>query len=66
MIDRAAELRLKAEACRRLAELCDDSAREAVWLERADHWEHLATKAAKGQPRRAVPKKARADIKRKF
>jgi hypothetical protein len=66
MIDEAAQLRMKAEACRRLAELSDDFAREALWLRRADHWEQLATEAAKAQGRRAVPKKARDPIKRKF
>jgi hypothetical protein len=64
VFDEAAQLRLKTEACRRLAELFDDSAREAVWLQRADHWEQLAIKAAKAQARRALPDKAGAPIKR--
>jgi hypothetical protein len=37
----------KAEACRRLADLADDEQRKALWIERADHWEQLAVKAAK-------------------
>jgi hypothetical protein len=64
--DKAAQLRLKAEACRRLAELCDDAERGALWLERADHWENFAIKAAKGQARGAASNNARAAIKRKF
>jgi hypothetical protein len=50
MRDAAAELRLKAEACRRLADMAaaaDDPVREALWLTRADHWEELAIDAAK-------------------
>jgi anti-sigma factor RsiW len=44
--DELAELRRKAEACRRLAGMDEDAARKALWLERADHWEKLAAKVA--------------------
>jgi hypothetical protein len=49
MHDEAAELRLKAEACRRLADLAGaaDPVRKALWLTRADQWNELADKAAK-------------------
>jgi hypothetical protein len=47
VLDDAAELRRKAEACRRLADLSDNAKRKALWLERADNWEGLAIKAAK-------------------
>lgn len=50
VFDEPAQLRQKAEACRRLADMSEDAARKALWLERADHWEQLAVKAAK-QPR---------------
>lgn len=51
-----AHLRLKAEACRRLADLTEDAEREALWLKRASDWEELATKTerklrAKSRPR---------------
>jgi len=46
--DDAAQLGLKAEACRRLADLTEDTARRTVWLERADSLERLAAKAEKG------------------
>jgi hypothetical protein len=42
-----AQLRLKAEACRRLADMSENVMREALWLDRADYWEQLATKAEK-------------------
>jgi hypothetical protein len=38
-------LRLKAEACRRLADTSEDVMRQALWLDRADHWNQLAKKA---------------------
>jgi hypothetical protein len=46
-----AQLRMKAEACRRLAELTEDAERKTVWLVRADHWESLAAKAERRQQR---------------
>jgi hypothetical protein len=46
MGDDPAQLRLKAEACRRLADITEDTQRKALWIERADHWEQLASKAA--------------------
>lgn len=54
MHDEAAELRLKAEACRRLADLAAaaDPVRKALWLTRADQWNELADKAAKRSRRR--------------
>jgi len=58
MPDKAAELRMKAEACRRLADMSDDALQKAIWLERADDWEGLAKKAeraaAKRKPRRTL------------
>jgi hypothetical protein len=45
--DDAAKLRLRAEACRRLADLEENSRRKALWIERGDEWERLAEKAAK-------------------
>ena len=46
--DDPAQLRLKAEACRRLAEIADDDAeRKAIWTERANYWDQLARKAEK-------------------
>jgi hypothetical protein len=48
MLDEPAQLRLKAEACRRLADISDDrTERKALWLKRADDWEELARKAEK-------------------
>jgi hypothetical protein len=43
--DEPALLRLKAEACRRLADLSEDSERKTLWLKRADDWEKLAIEA---------------------
>jgi hypothetical protein len=40
-------LRMRAEACRRLADIADDEANKALWLKRADHWEEMAAKAEK-------------------
>ncbi len=42
-----AQHRVKAEACRRLADLAEDAERKALWTERADKWEQLARKATK-------------------
>jgi hypothetical protein len=50
------ELQLKAEACRRLAELSEDTKRAALWAERAAQWDRLAVKAARW-PRQAKHKK---------
>jgi hypothetical protein len=36
MVDEVAEHRLKAEACRRLADLSEVDARKVLWIERAD------------------------------
>jgi hypothetical protein len=47
MSDDPAQLRLKAEACRRLADLSGDTARKDVWLKRAADWDQLAGKAEK-------------------
>lgn len=48
MFDEAAQLRLKAEACRRLADISNDrTERRALWLKRAGDWEQLASKAEK-------------------
>lgn len=45
MSDYPAQLRIKAEACRRLAEITTDASRRVHWLRRADDWEALANKA---------------------
>lgn len=45
MSDDLAQLRLKAEASRRLADLSEDTARKELWLQRAVDWEQLARKA---------------------
>ncbi len=47
MPDEPTQLRLKAEGCRQLAATSEDAKRKALWLERADHWEKLATEAEK-------------------
>jgi hypothetical protein len=47
--DEVAEHRLKAEACRRLADLSEEDARKALWIERAGRWEELALKARKAK-----------------
>ena len=39
--------RQKAQACRRLAVTAENVMREALWLDRADHWERLAKEAEK-------------------
>jgi hypothetical protein len=54
MLDDPAQLRLKAEACRQLADLTEDWERKAFWKERAEYWEELAVKAAK-RPQPARP-----------
>ena len=51
MPDDPALLRLKAEACRRLADMFVEAVRKALWTERADHWEQLATKAEEQPPK---------------
>jgi hypothetical protein len=48
-------LRLKAEACRVLADVSDNLTRKAHWLEQADHWQALPTEV---EP---AVEKARAD-----
>ena len=37
--DNSAELRLKAEACRKLSGMFEEPEREALWIECAGHWE---------------------------
>jgi hypothetical protein len=56
MLDDPAHLRLRAEACRRLADLEEDQQRKALWIERAEYWRELAVKAAKqGRPQKPPP-----------
>jgi hypothetical protein len=43
--DDPAELRLKAEACRKLAGMFEEPERKALWIERAGQWEQLAIKS---------------------
>ena len=45
--DNSAELRLKAEACRKLAGMFEEPERKALWIERASDWEQLAIDAEK-------------------
>jgi hypothetical protein len=45
--DNPAELRLKAEACRKLAGMFEEPERKVLWIERAGHWEQLAIEAEK-------------------
>lgn len=45
-----AQLRLRAEACRRLADTSENAERKELWLDRANHWEQLALKAEKRDP----------------
>jgi hypothetical protein len=45
--DHSTELRQKAEACRRLADISESAERKALWLKRADEWEKLAIAAQK-------------------
>lgn len=42
-----AQLRRKAEACRRLADMSEDIDRKAMWLQRADYWELRAMQVQK-------------------
>jgi hypothetical protein len=49
MLDTQADHRMKAEACRRLADLADDPQRKALWLERAEYREQRAAEAPKKQ-----------------
>jgi len=53
-MDESALLHLKAEACRRLADIEDDLERKALWLNRAEEWEQHATKATKLRPREST------------
>jgi hypothetical protein len=46
-MDEAADLRLKAEACRRLAEIEVNNDEKMLWLERAAEWDKLAIRADK-------------------
>jgi hypothetical protein len=40
-------LRFKADACRILANAIDSAKNKAVWIERAEYWDGLATKVEK-------------------
>jgi hypothetical protein len=44
------ELRLKAEACRKLAGMFEQPERKTLWHERAVDWEQLAIDAEKKPP----------------
>jgi hypothetical protein len=46
---------IKAEACRRLANTAENESRKALWIERADHWDRLADKAASSSPDFVAP-----------
>ena len=45
---------MKAEACRRLADLAEDASGRAMWDERAEYWERLSA-APKTSPQRLKP-----------
>lgn len=62
MAESPAQLRMKAEACRRLAELTPDAVRRELWISRAAEWERLALKASRGI---AIGEKARAVAKQR-
>ena len=55
MRNQARLLRPKAEACRVWAEISEDITRKAHWLEQADHWQALATRAEHEQLRKPAP-----------
>lgn len=50
MSEDAAQLHLRAEACRRLADTSENAERKELWLDRANHWKKLALKAEKRDP----------------
>jgi hypothetical protein len=50
-----AQFRLKAEACRRLADLADNVERRRLWLNRAAGWDDMAAKAEKKNKRQRPP-----------
>ncbi len=58
MNNEAAVLRLKAEACQRLADLAGtaDPIRKALWLTRGDQWTELAAKADKKANKKRRPR----------
>lgn len=51
MADDPAELRRRAEACRRMADLSNTEERKRLWLEKAADWERLAGEADDKYPR---------------
>jgi hypothetical protein len=53
--DEPAQLRLKAEACRQLADTSEEAKRKALWIERAEHWEKLAKEAEKRAAKKTRP-----------
>jgi hypothetical protein len=53
--DELAQLRLKAEACRQLADTSEEAKRKALWIERAEHWEKLAKEAEKRAAKKTRP-----------
>jgi hypothetical protein len=46
-------LRLLAEACRKLAGVFEEPDRKVLWIERAGHWDQLATEAERRKLREA-------------
>ena len=48
-----AELRQKAEACRKLAGMFEEPDRKVLWIERAGHWDQLAIEAERRKLREA-------------
>jgi hypothetical protein len=63
MNNEAAVLRLKAEACQRLADLAGatDPLRKALWLARADQWNALAAQAVKKANKARQPRNRQID-----
>jgi hypothetical protein len=47
MSEVSGDLHRKAEACRRLANLSEDTKRKMHWIERATEWDRLAVEAAR-------------------
>ena len=68
MAESPEHLRLRAEACRRLAELAGDAERRELWLNRAAEWDRQAVKASRriggGEKPRVVGKRPQPRLRR--
>jgi hypothetical protein len=58
------ELRRRAEACRRLADMAETEETRMAWLTRANEWERLATRAEKKLPQKPGPTAAGPENKK--